>query len=64
VVLNAKQSRRRNAILGSLNYIYFSRILGLELPRRNNGCFVEKAGVGGLDVKVIHCVPGVREPEF
>lgn len=53
VVLNAKQSRRRSAILGSPNYIYFSSILGLELPRRNN-VFVEKEGVGGLDVKVRH----------
>lgn len=60
VVLDAKQSRRQNAILGSLNYIYFSRILGLELPRRNNGCFVEKAGVGGLDVKATHSAPGQR----
>ena len=64
MVLNAKQSRRRNAILGSLNYIYFSCILGPELRRRNNGCFDEKAGVGGLDVRVTHSAPGVREPEF
>lgn len=54
MVLKAKQSRRRNAILGVLNYIYFSSILGLELPRRNNVCFVEKEGVGGLNVNVTH----------
>ena len=28
--------------------------LGLELPRRNNVCFVEKEGVGGLNVNVTH----------
>lgn len=52
VVLSAKQSRRRNSILDSLNYIYFSSILGLEHLERKNVCFGEKEEVGGLDVKV------------
>lgn len=31
-------------MLGSLNYIYSSSILSLELPTRKNECFVEKDG--------------------
>ena len=35
-----------------------------DCSHEDSHAFVEKAGVGGLDVKVTHSAPGVREPEF
>lgn len=51
VGLTAEQSRRRNSILGSLNSIYFSSILSLELPTGKMSVLLKRNG-GGFDVKV------------
>lgn len=48
VVLRAKQSRRRNSILGSVSYSYCSSISGLGLPKRKKCVFWWKGRSGWI----------------